>query len=267
MLDLDWDHNAYYYRLLLRQLPQPCRRALDVGCGAGSFAAQLAHHAEHVDALDRSAEMIDAASKRAPANVSCILADALVDPLPDSAYDAIFSISVLHHMPLQDALPRFAAALRPGGTLAVAAARRIIRVGDRAASRAARLGRDPARARTSRLLLRPACRAGVGVRVDRTFPRLAHRATQSTRPTARIRRSPGRRIGHLRAAYRVVSHEVLRRGRCGVALRKCPWWVPDFSTENYWGTLARLNEQMRGGEPVVAYSTRHLIEARRPAAR
>jgi hypothetical protein len=28
---LDWDHNAYYHRLLLRQLPQKCNRVLDVG--------------------------------------------------------------------------------------------------------------------------------------------------------------------------------------------------------------------------------------------
>ena len=36
MAVLDWDHNAYYHRLLLRQMPQPCRRVLDVGCGAGA---------------------------------------------------------------------------------------------------------------------------------------------------------------------------------------------------------------------------------------
>ena len=33
----DWDHNAYYHGLLLRHLPRPCGRVLDVGCGAGSF--------------------------------------------------------------------------------------------------------------------------------------------------------------------------------------------------------------------------------------
>jgi len=50
-------------------------------------------------------------------------------------------------------------------------------------------------------------------------------------------------------------------------LRKCVWWVPDFSVEKYRDRLVQLDTQMRGGEPVVAYSTRHLIEARRPAAR
>ena len=39
---LDWYHNAYYHRLLLGQLPQRCHRVLDVGCGAGTFAARSA---------------------------------------------------------------------------------------------------------------------------------------------------------------------------------------------------------------------------------
>ncbi len=46
---LDWDHNAYYHRLLLRHLPRPCNRVLDVGCGAGAFAVELAKRAERVD--------------------------------------------------------------------------------------------------------------------------------------------------------------------------------------------------------------------------
>jgi SAM-dependent methyltransferase len=118
---LDWDHNAYYHRLLLRQMPQPCRRVLDVGCGTGMFAARLAQCSEHVDALDRSAEMTEEAKRRTPDNVSCVLADVLADPLPGRDYDAIFSISALHHMPLPDALPVLAAALRPGGVLAAIA--------------------------------------------------------------------------------------------------------------------------------------------------
>lgn len=118
---LDWDHNAYYHRLLLRQMPQRCRRVLDVGCGAGAFAAQLAQRCEQVDALDRSAEMIEEAKRRTPGNVNCVLADVLAGPLPGKDYDAIFSISALHHMRLQDSLPVLEAALRPGGVLAAIA--------------------------------------------------------------------------------------------------------------------------------------------------
>jgi hypothetical protein len=42
------------------------------------------------------------------------------------------------------------------------------------------------------------------------------------------------------------------------------WWVPDFSVEKYLDKLVELDGQMRSGSPVVAHSTRHLIEARRP---
>jgi SAM-dependent methyltransferase len=65
--------------------------------------------------------MIEVARSRTPGNVRCVLGDALTDPLPGSDYDAIVSISALHHMPLAAALVRFAGALRPGGTLAVVA--------------------------------------------------------------------------------------------------------------------------------------------------
>jgi SAM-dependent methyltransferase len=122
---LDWDHNAYYQRVLLRQLPQRCQRVLDVGCGAGSFAARLAQRSRRVDAVDRSAPMIEEANRRTPDNVTCVLADVLIDALPSKDYDAIFSISALHHMPLQQALPILAEALRPGGVLAAVALPRL----------------------------------------------------------------------------------------------------------------------------------------------
>jgi SAM-dependent methyltransferase len=118
---LDWDHNAYYHRLLMRQLPSPCTRVLDVGCGAGGFAAELARLAEHVDALDRSPAMIEAARRMTPDNVTCILGDVMRDPLPAERYDAIVSVTALHHLPLDDALRRLSRALRPGGVLAAVA--------------------------------------------------------------------------------------------------------------------------------------------------
>src|SRR5260370_7861409 len=102
-------------------MPQRCRRVLDVGCGAGAFAAQLAQRSEQVDALDRCAEMIEAAKRWRAGNGRGGLADILAGPLTGKDYDAIFSISALHHMPLQDALPVLGAALRPGGVLAAIA--------------------------------------------------------------------------------------------------------------------------------------------------
>lgn len=78
------------------------------------------------------------------------------------------------------------------------------------------------------------------------------------------------------AAEKAGLHVVeLRTARCRMEfhdvgavvwiLRKCVWWVPDFTVEKYLTKLRELDLQMRSGSPVIAYSTRHLIEARRPA--
>ncbi len=114
---LAWDNNTYYHPRLLRALPRPCSRVLDVGCGTGVFAARLARIAEQVDAVDRAPEMIAAARRTVPGNVRCLLGDVAVMPLAADSYDAVTSISALHHMSLPEVLPRLAEALRPGGVL------------------------------------------------------------------------------------------------------------------------------------------------------
>jgi SAM-dependent methyltransferase len=65
--------------------------------------------------------------------------------------------------------------------------------------------------------------------------------------------------------------ETLRTARCRIEffdvgaivwiLRKCPWWVPDFAVADYLPQLRELDDQLRGGDPFVAHSTRHLIVA------
>lgn len=122
---IEWDHNAFYHRLLLCQLPHRRTRVLDVGCGSGTFAAVLAGRVDHVDAMDRSPAMIEAAQTVVPSNVTCLTDDFLRHEFVPETYDAIFSISALHHMSLSDALPRMAAALRPGGVLAAIALPRV----------------------------------------------------------------------------------------------------------------------------------------------
>ncbi|MER6991222.1 class I SAM-dependent methyltransferase [Saccharopolyspora hirsuta] len=117
-----WDHNAHYHPWLLRQVPRRIARALDVGCGNGAFARQLAGRAEHVDAVDVSAEMIERASSAPnPTNVRWLCADLLDPELPldPEGYDAVTAISSVHHMPLRPALTKLAELVRPGGTLAV----------------------------------------------------------------------------------------------------------------------------------------------------
>jgi len=126
VINLAWDHNSYYHDRLLRALPARCGRVLDVGCGAGEFASRLAQRADQVDALDRSPVMIAEAVRTVPANVTCLLGDAATADLPFDAYDAVTSISALHHLDLPVVLPRLAAALRPGGLLIAVSHHRLV---------------------------------------------------------------------------------------------------------------------------------------------
>ena len=72
----------------------------------------------------------------------------------------------------------------------------------------------------------------------------------------------GLRVVDLRTArLRMVFFDV---GAIIWILRKCVWWVPDFSVSRYASTLRDLDAGMRGGAPFVAHSTRHLIEAVKP---
>jgi len=57
--------------------------------------------------------------------------------------------------------------------------------------------------------------------------------------------------------------ELLDVGAVVWLLRKCVWWVPDFSVDRYRDRLLELDGLIPRRGPFVAHSTRHLIEARR----
>lgn len=121
----DWDHNAWYHRLLLRQVPPGAERVLEVGCGAGTLARRLADVVPHVDAVDRSPAMLAEAARAIPPNVVLHEADLRTVGLPDGGYDAVVSMSVLHHLAPAQALPRMARWVKPGGVLAAIALPRV----------------------------------------------------------------------------------------------------------------------------------------------
>jgi SAM-dependent methyltransferase len=120
-IDLRWDHNAWYQGRLLRALPGQLDEIFDVGCGAGSFASRLAARSRHVDAIDRAPHMVALARERVPVNVDVRVEDVTTVCLPSAHYDAVTSISVLHHVELTQVLPRLAETLRPGGLLVAVA--------------------------------------------------------------------------------------------------------------------------------------------------
>jgi SAM-dependent methyltransferase len=116
-----WGHNSHYYTFLLRHVPERCTDALDIGCGAGSFARLLALRSERVLAIDVSPGMIQVARLRSVSypNVDYEVADAETWQYPPAAFDCVASIATLHHLPLADLLVKIRSALRPGGVLAI----------------------------------------------------------------------------------------------------------------------------------------------------
>ena len=114
-------HNEHYHNFLLRHLPSNCHEALEIGCGTGTFARQLAHRSQHVLALDLSPEMIRLAREHSAQfpNIDFQLADVLDWPVPDEHFDCIATIATLHHLPFAEILLKMKAALKPGGVLLI----------------------------------------------------------------------------------------------------------------------------------------------------
>jgi SAM-dependent methyltransferase len=124
-----WNHNVHYQPVILGAVPADCATALDVGCGDGMLACKLAERCAEVTGIDRDVRMIAVARARAraqqpartapPGRVHFIEADFLAYPIEAASVDFVCANTSLHHMDFADALVAMAAALRPGGRLAV----------------------------------------------------------------------------------------------------------------------------------------------------
>jgi SAM-dependent methyltransferase len=96
---------------------------VEIGCGAGRMSVHLARYFETVHGVDVSANMIEYARGRAPANVSFHLTDGTRIPLPGNIADAVFSTHVLQHLSSASAAAAYfeevGRVLRPGGTVMI----------------------------------------------------------------------------------------------------------------------------------------------------
>ena len=114
-----WNHNIHYHPLILAAVPAGCSRALDVGCGEGMLARELAQSVPHVTAIDLDEPSLRLGRALDPARrVEYLAGDFLGYPF-DSSFDFIASVAALHHMDMRQALGRMRELLRPGGTLAI----------------------------------------------------------------------------------------------------------------------------------------------------
>jgi SAM-dependent methyltransferase len=115
--DEGWTANNHYHDFLLNHVPAHCGDALEIGCGTGAFARQLAERCQRVIGIDLSGEMIRVARSRSSRieNLEFELADAMSWKFPQSHFDFICSIATFHHLEQRELLPKIKAALRPGG--------------------------------------------------------------------------------------------------------------------------------------------------------
>ena len=117
----EWDHSSHYHSFLLQHLPTPCRESLEIGCGGGAFSRLLAKSSERVLALDLSPTMIRIARERSASfpNIDFQVADVMARELPAERFDCIATIATLHHLPIEEVLPKLKNALKVNGVLLV----------------------------------------------------------------------------------------------------------------------------------------------------
>ena len=110
-----------YRNYLLRHLPHHSENVLEIGCGTGEFTRLIASRAQKVVAIDLSPEMIRLANSQSAnyQNIEYVLDDVMSYPLPAERYDCIVSLATLHHLPLEQALIKMKAALKPDGLLII----------------------------------------------------------------------------------------------------------------------------------------------------
>ena len=106
------------------RVPQPVRRALEIGCGAGDNALTLARQGwfTELDAFDVAEGAIAAAQAKAAAaglpGLNFFTGDGNTLALRPGAYDLIYANHALHHIEdLEHLFAQCAAALAPGGLL------------------------------------------------------------------------------------------------------------------------------------------------------
>ena len=122
--DLGRITDALEQRLLSALLgPIEGRQVLDVGCGDGAMAQELARQGAHVTGLDPDPRMIAAARRRIGRDCETLRfvagrGEAL--PFDDAAFDVVLAVTVLCFVPdARRVLAEAARVLRPGGRLIV----------------------------------------------------------------------------------------------------------------------------------------------------
>jgi ubiquinone/menaquinone biosynthesis C-methylase UbiE len=96
------------------------RRVLDIGCGTGTLAGELAAgHDCDVWGVDASREMLAVARAKALPRVELVLGQAEELPFTDEAFERAVMLSVVHHIDRRRAFAQAYRVLQPDGRLVI----------------------------------------------------------------------------------------------------------------------------------------------------
>ena len=117
--DDGWNHNTFHHSVVLDALAPEATHALDVGCGEGFLARELAERVPHVIGLDPHEATLAAAAAMAGPAVQYVVGDLRHHPFVPGSFDLVATIAALHHIDAEEGLARLAELVRPGGALVV----------------------------------------------------------------------------------------------------------------------------------------------------
>ncbi|WP_062210517.1 class I SAM-dependent methyltransferase [Demequina oxidasica] len=120
--DRRWNYSIHYQRRVVDLIPESARTAIDVGCGEGMFARELASRHLAVTAIDEDGPTLERALAQDTTGIDYLEGDFLTHDLTLEGYDVVSAIAVLHHVDIAVGLERLKALVAPGGVVLVVGA-------------------------------------------------------------------------------------------------------------------------------------------------
>ena len=134
---MEWVHDTFSFGGTYRELRQrvvslahvqPGEQVLDVGCGTGTLALEVARHvgtAGRVAGIDPSPQQISRARAKAARRLPTEFQIGVIEqlPFPDQTFDVVLSTIMMHHLPAplkRQGLAEIARVLKPGGRMIIA---------------------------------------------------------------------------------------------------------------------------------------------------